>query len=49
MKRLANVDVSDNTAYDPSKPAGLYVMAPTSVQLASAFGKVASEILRLTL
>lgn len=48
MKRLANVDAMENTTYDPSKPAGLYVKAPTPAQLSAAFGKVASEILRLT-
>ncbi len=48
MKRISNVDDPDNTAYDPGKPSGLYVMAPTTGQLAAAFGTVASEILRLT-
>jgi Flp pilus assembly protein TadG len=48
MQRVANVNTPDNTAYDPSLPTGLYVMAPTTAQLAAAFGKVASEILRLT-
>ena len=35
--------------YDASKPPGLYVMAPTTGDLANAFYKVASEILRLAL
>ena len=48
MKRIANVNDPANTAYDSSKPAGLYVMAPTTAQIAAAFGQVASEILRLT-
>lgn len=49
MKRIANVDDPENTAYDPSKPAGLYIQAPTPAQLAAAFGRVASEILRLAM
>lgn len=49
MKRIANVDDPENAAYDPGKPAGLYVMAPTPAQLAAAFGRVASEILRLSM
>ena len=48
MKRLANANDPANTVYDPTKPAGLYVMAPTPAQIAAAFGRVASEILRLT-
>ena len=48
MKRIANANDPANTIYDAGKPAGLYVMAPTPAQMANAFGKVASEILRLT-
>jgi Flp pilus assembly protein TadG len=48
MERISNINDPANTAYDSSKPSGLYVMAPTPAQLSAAFGKVASEILRLT-
>ena len=48
MQRISNVNDPANTAYDSTKPSGLYVMAPTPAQLSAAFGKVASEILRLT-
>jgi hypothetical protein len=48
MKRVSNVNDPANTAYDSTKPSGLFVMSPTPAQLAAAFGRVASEILRLT-
>jgi Flp pilus assembly protein TadG len=47
MRRISNDPASPD--FDPSKPAGLYVKAPTTSDLANAFSKVASEILRLAL
>jgi Flp pilus assembly protein TadG len=47
LKRIAN-DPS-GASYDTTIPAGLYVEAPTEADLANAFAKVASEILRLAL
>lgn len=47
MKRISNDPSSAD--YDPSKPPGLYVKAPTTAELAAAFAKIASEILRLAL
>ncbi len=45
LKRVAN-DL-DSPVYDDTKPTGLYVYAPDSSALASAFYQIASEILRL--
>jgi len=45
LKRVAN-DLA-SPIYDDTKPAGLYVYAPDSSALASAFYQIASEILRL--
>lgn len=45
LRRVAN-DV-DSPIYDDTKPTGLYVYAPDSSALASAFYQIASEILRL--
>ncbi len=47
LKRIANDPAS--ASYDSSRPPGLYVRAPTSGDLAAAFARVASEILRLAL
>lgn len=47
MRRVANDPASAD--YNSSKPAGMYVKAPTTGELATAFAKVASEILRLAL
>ncbi|MCL6546225.1 MAG: VWA domain-containing protein [Bryobacteraceae bacterium] len=47
LKRVANDPRS--SSFDPSKPPGLYVRAPTAADLNSAFATVASEILRLAL
>ncbi len=46
MMRVANDP--DSPAYNPNEPEGLYVFAPDSGQLAQAFYRVASEILRLS-
>jgi len=45
LRRVAND--RDSPIFDSSKPAGLYVYAPTPAQLDQAFLRVASEILRL--
>jgi hypothetical protein len=45
MRRVANDPAS--TSYTTAAPAGTYVYAPTTADLASAFNQVASEILRL--
>ncbi|HWB85718.1 MAG TPA: vWA domain-containing protein [Bryobacteraceae bacterium] len=45
MERVANDPLSP--IFDSTRPAGLYVYAPTYAQLSQAFSKVASEILRL--
>jgi Mg-chelatase subunit ChlD len=45
MRRICNDPASPD--YNPAVPAGLYVKAPTTAELAVAFSKVASEILRL--
>ncbi|MFB3777600.1 MAG: VWA domain-containing protein [Bryobacteraceae bacterium] len=47
LKRVANDPSSPS--FDSLKPPGLYVKAPTTGDLAAAFSKVASEILRLAL
>jgi Mg-chelatase subunit ChlD len=47
MRRISNYPSSPS--FDSSKPTGLYVKAPTTGDLAAAFSKVASEILRLAL
>jgi Mg-chelatase subunit ChlD len=47
LKRIANDPSSPS--YDISRPPGLYVRAPTTGDLAAAFAKVASEILRLAM
>lgn len=35
------------SSYDPSKPAGEFIYAPTASQLSTAFEQIASEVLRL--
>ncbi len=45
LKRIANDPTA--SSYDPTLPAGLYVYAPDASQLAGAFNRIASEILRL--
>lgn len=45
LRRISND--RDSPIFDSSKPAGLYVYAPTPAQLDQAFMRVASEILRL--
>jgi hypothetical protein len=45
LKRMANDPLSN--IYDNTKPDGLYVYAPNSSQLNSAFARIAGEILRL--
>ena len=47
LRRVANVPDPANTMYDPSKPEGFFVYAPTTSALNEAFVKIASEILRL--
>ena len=47
LRRAANVADVSNNMYDPSKPAGFFVYAPTTSALNEAFVKIASEILRL--
>ena len=47
MRRISNDPSS--AYYDSSKPPGLYVSAPTTGDLANAFSRVASEILRLAM
>ncbi len=46
MMRVANDP--NSPAYNPNEPEGLYVFAPDRGQLAQAFYRVASEILRLS-
>jgi Flp pilus assembly protein TadG len=46
LERISN-DPRAGANYDNTKPAGLYVAAPTSADIDSAFAAVASEILRL--
>jgi len=45
LQRVANDPAS--SSFSPSQAAGLYIPAPTSSDLASAFNRVASEILRI--
>jgi len=47
LKRVANDPSSPD--FDVSKPPGVFVKAPTTGDLAAAFARVASEILRLAL
>jgi hypothetical protein len=44
MNRVANTTVS--TAYQSTRPMGMYVRADNVGQLQSAFAKLASDILR---
>jgi hypothetical protein len=46
LQRVANDPASP--IFDNTKPEGLYVYAPTAVQLNEAFVRIASEILRLS-
>lgn len=46
MERVANDPRA--SSYDSNKPAGLYVKAPTSAQLQSAFQQIASQVLRIS-
>jgi hypothetical protein len=46
LKRIANT--VDSTSYDDDAPAGMYIAAPSAMQLMSAFQKVGSEVLRLS-
>lgn len=46
LKRIANA--KDSTAFDDDAPTGLYLYAPSSAQLGTAFGQIASEILRIS-
>ena len=48
LRRVANVPHATNNMFDPSKPEGLFVYAPTPSALNEAFARIASEILRLT-
>jgi hypothetical protein len=45
LERVANDPRASN--YDSSKPTGLYIYAPTSAELSSAFASIASQILHL--
>ncbi len=47
MRRISNDPASPD--FDVTRPAGLYVKAPTTDQLMAAFNRVASEILRLAM
>jgi Flp pilus assembly protein TadG len=47
LRRAANVNHVDNNMYDPAKPEGFFVYAPTTSALNEAFVRIASEILRL--
>jgi hypothetical protein len=47
LKRVSNDPAS--TIFDSTKPAGLFIQAPTSADIDAAFAAVASEILRLSL
>ncbi len=46
MERLANDTSASN--FDPTKPQGDFIYAPTTAQLSQAFQSVASQILRLS-
>lgn len=46
MERLANDPRASN--YDPTKQAGLFILATNKGELASAFSQIASQILRLS-
>jgi Flp pilus assembly protein TadG len=46
LERSANDPRASN--YDSTKPAGIYVFAPTSADLSNAFAEVASQILHLS-
>jgi hypothetical protein len=46
LRRVANDPKSD--IYDPSRPTGMFVYSPNDTQLAAAFQKIASQILRLS-
>jgi Flp pilus assembly protein TadG len=45
LNRVANT--KDSPIFDPSKPEGLYVYAPSATQLNEAFARIAGEILRI--
>jgi hypothetical protein len=46
LQRIANDPSAGN--YNPNKPIGEYVYAPTASQLNQAFSKIASQVLRLS-
>ncbi len=46
LQRIANDPNAGN--YDPTKPIGEYVYAPTTAQLNQAFSRIASQVLRLS-
>jgi hypothetical protein len=46
LQRVSNDPASP--IFNPDRPAGMYVYAPTAVQLNDAFYRIASEILRLS-
>lgn len=46
LRRVANDPIAGN--FDPTKPQGMYVYAPTAAQLQEAFARVASEVLRFS-
>jgi hypothetical protein len=46
LQRIANDP--DAGIYNPNKPVGEYVYAPTTSQLNQAFSKIASQVLRLS-
>jgi len=46
LNRVSNTKASP--IYDPSRPDGLYVYAPTPAQLNEAFARIAGEILRIS-
>jgi Flp pilus assembly protein TadG len=46
MQRISNDP--DGATYDETQPAGLYIFAPDNSELAEAFYRVASEILRIS-
>lgn len=45
LRRMANDFEANN--YDNTRPAGLYIYAPNSSELSTAFARIASEVLRL--
>jgi hypothetical protein len=49
LERLSNINVAENTVYDSTRPQGMFLSINTVNDIAPAFQRVLSEILRLAM